>query len=184
MEKHHTTQGKEAPGGKPLKPRARIWLAGAAICLISSLAAAQVFEQREFQNPQHEQRYRHLTSELRCLVCQNQNLADSNAPLAADLRNIVFDMIQNGKGDDEIREFMVDRYGDFVLYRPPFAAKNVALWAGPFVLLFIGLWLLLRQIRRRAATAPGPARLSDAERETLQSVVGDRPDEKDGARGA
>lgn len=183
MEKNPVTKDQKAAAGGLLIRRLRAVLFGTALCLVSATAFGQIFEQRQFQNPEQERRYREIISELRCLVCQNQNLADSNAPLAADLRNIVFDMIQNGKDDDEIREFMVNRYGDFVLYRPPFSAKNVALWAGPFVLLVIGLWLLLRQIHRRAAAAPRPAQLSDADRERLKSMLGERPDEKDEARG-
>ena len=183
MEKDLITKDKKAGGVKPLNRRRRIGLFGSALCMISALAAAQVFEAREFQNPEHERRYRDLVSELRCLVCQNQNLADSNAPLAADLRKIVYDMIQDGKGNDEILEFMVDRYGDFVLYRPPFAATTAALWAGPFLLLTVGLWFLFRQIRRRAALATGAAQLSDAEREKLQTMLRDEPGDAESRRG-
>ena len=183
MEKDLITKDKKAGGGRPLNPRRRIGLFGAAIYMISALAAAQVFEQREFQSPEHERRYQDLVSELRCLVCQNQNLADSNAALATDLRDIVYDMIQDGKGDDEILEFMVDRYGDFVLYRPPLVAKTAALWAGPFLLLTIGLWFLFRQIRRRAAVTTDAAQFSDTEREKLRTMLGDEPDDAESRRG-
>ncbi len=172
MERDFTAQGEKTSGGKPLTRRVRLWLAGAALCIVSTMAAAQAFEQRDFKNPEHEQRYRNLIAELRCLVCQNQNLADSNAPLAADLRNVAFEMIRNGKSDDEIRAFMVDRYGEFVLYRPPFAPKNVILWAGPFALLAFGLWLLYRQIRRRAAAVSAQDELSDIEKEALTKMLG------------
>lgn len=150
--------------------------------MVSAMAFGQIFEHREFQSPEQERRYREIISELRCLVCQNQNLADSNAPLAADLREIVYDMIQNGKDDDEIHAFMVDRYGDFVLYKPLFEAKTVALWVGPFLLLAAGLWILLRQIRKRSAAA-GAVQLDDAEREKLSQMLGDGPDDPDHRRG-
>lgn len=103
----------------------------------------------QFDNPQQEQRYHLLIKELRCLVCQNQNLADSNADLAKDLREKTYQMIKGGSSNEEIIEYMVDRYGDFVLYRPPVRVTTVILWAGPFVLLLIGLWGLVRLVRQR-----------------------------------
>lgn len=152
------------------------------LCVGSGLAAAQVFEQRIFQDPGNEQRYRDLISELRCLVCQNQNLADSNAPLAADLRSVVYDMIREGKTDNEILAFMIERYGDFVLYRPPFAGRTLLLWVGPFALLAIALWVLARQVRKRAPGAAGSGRLSDAERERLRAMLDDSGGEADRGR--
>jgi cytochrome c-type biogenesis protein CcmH len=96
-----------------------------------------------------------MIDELRCLVCQNQNLADSNAELAQDLRQEVYDMIQQGASDQEIIDFMVARYGDFVLYRPPLKSTTLILWIGPFVILGIGVLVLLFHIRkRRAALEP------------------------------
>ena len=102
-----------------------------------------------------------LAEELRCLVCQNQTLAESNAPLAVDLRNQVREQLRNGASEREVREFMVARYGDFVLYKPPFKASTAALWLGPFLLLLAGAVLLVRRLRR--PRAPEPA-LSSAER--------------------
>jgi cytochrome c-type biogenesis protein CcmH len=113
------------------------------------------------QDPEMEKRVSALATELRCLVCQNQTLADSNAPLAVDLRNQIREQLKSGKSERDVIDFMVARYGDFVLYRPPFKATTIALWAGPFVFLVLGAWLLLRLLRRR--TAPEPE-LSDAER--------------------
>src|SRR5688572_6778531 len=113
------------------------------------------------QDPEMEKRVTALATELRCLVCQNQTLADSNAPLAVDLRNQIREQLKGGKSEQDVIDFMVARYGDFVLYRPPFKATTIALWAGPFVFLVLGAWLLLRLLRRR--TAPEPE-LSDAER--------------------
>ena len=91
-----------------------------------------------FQSAEQEERYKDLTLELRCLVCQNQNLADSDAPLAQDLRKEIFDMLQAGEGDEEIKTFMVERYGDFVLYRPPMQGNTLALWVMPLAILLIG----------------------------------------------
>ncbi len=108
-----------------------------------------------------EKRVAALAVELRCLVCQNQTLADSNAPLAVDLRNQIREQLKAGKSEQDVVDFLVARYGDFVLYRPPLKASTVALWAGPFVILAFGAWLLLRRIRRRPAPEP---ELSDAER--------------------
>jgi cytochrome c-type biogenesis protein CcmH len=113
------------------------------------------------QDPDVEKRVAALAVELRCLVCQNQTLADSNAPLAVDLRNQIREQMKAGASDREIMDFMVARYGDFVLYRPPLKATTVALWAGPFLLLAFGAWLLLRRIARRPAAEP---ELTEAER--------------------
>jgi cytochrome c-type biogenesis protein CcmH len=113
------------------------------------------------QDPDIEKRVNELAVELRCLVCQNQTLADSNAPLAVDLRNEIRAQLKAGKSEQDVVDFMVARYGDFVLYRPPFKATTVALWAGPFAILVLGAWLLVRRIRRRPAAEPD---LSEAER--------------------
>lgn len=134
-------------------------------------AAAIVFEQREFDNAEQLERYKTLVYELRCLVCQNQNLADSDADLAADLRREVHRMIVDGQSNDAIIDFMVTRYGDFVLYRPPLKAKTILLWTGPFVLGAGGLVLLIVQLRRRRAAQPASAPLSDAERARLHALL-------------
>ena len=99
-------------------------------------------------DPNLEKRVNALSSELRCLVCQNQTLADSNAPLAVDLRNQVREQLARGASEREVRDWMVARYGDFVLYRPPFKASTLLLWAGPFLLLLLGLVIALRRIRQ------------------------------------
>ena len=101
------------------------------------------------QTPDIEQRTAALANELRCLVCQNQTLADSNAPLAVDLRNQIREQLKAGASESEIIDFMVSRYGDFVLYRPPFKATTLALWTGPFVVLVLGIALLWRSVARR-----------------------------------
>ena len=104
---------------------------------------------RNFDDAEQERRYVSLIKELRCLVCQNQNLADSNAELATDLRDKVYEMIKAGSSDTQIVEFMVDRYGDFVLYRPPVNLSTIFLWVGPFIILLVCLWVLIRIARRR-----------------------------------
>ena len=116
------------------------------VCCSSAWATVEVLQ---FDNAQQERRYNLLIEELRCLVCQNQNLADSNADLAKDLREKTYEMIKAGSSNEEIVEYMVDRYGDFVLYRPPVKLTTVILWTGPFVLLLIGVWGLVRLIRQR-----------------------------------
>ena len=110
-----------------------------------------------------------LAEELRCLVCQNQTLAESNAPLAVDLRNQMREQLSKGASEREVREFMVARYGDFVLYKPPFKASTAALWLGPFALLLAGAVLLVRRVRRRRRE-PEPA-LSAAERERAAKLL-------------
>ncbi len=112
------------------------------------------------ENPALDERARELAHELRCLVCQNQTIADSNAPLAVDLRNQIREQLAAGKSERDVINFMVARYGDFVLYRPPFKAATAALWLGPFLLLALGAWIFYRRVARRAANAP---QLSPAE---------------------
>lgn len=109
-----------------------------------------------------------IASELRCLVCQNQSIAESNAPLAVDLRNQVKEQLQAGRTRDEIRAYMVERYGDFVLYRPPVNAATLLLWLGPLLLMAAGFLVLYRRIARRTAeTWP----LSEAERERAAKLL-------------
>jgi len=122
---------------------------------VSSLYAA--VEIVEFTNPENEIRYKSLVAELRCLVCQNQNIASSNADLAKDLRQQVYNRIQKGETNQEIIAFMVARYGDFVLYKPPLKAKTLLLWAGPFVLLSVAIVAMIFFIRSRSKNAGQPA---------------------------
>ena len=104
----------------------------------------------EFNNPATELRFKNLTEELRCLVCQNQSLADSQAGLAQDLRNEVYKKVIAGDSDKEIIAYMVSRYGDFVLYRPPVKNTTYLLWFGPFLMLLIAIIVIARVIRLRA----------------------------------
>ena len=116
-----------------------------ALLFNSAYAAINVVE---FETDQQAERYQKLISELRCLVCQNQNLADSNAGLANDLKTIVQQKIVQGDSDEQILQFMTDRYGDFVLYRPPVSAKTLLLWLGPLLFLMLGLGILAAYIRK------------------------------------
>lgn len=113
------------------------------------------------QDPALERRVTNLAHELRCLVCQNQTLAESNAPLAVDLRNQIREQLAAGRSERDVVDFMVARYGDFVLYRPPLKASTLLLWAGPFLFLVAGFYFLLRFLRRRRIPEP---QLSEAER--------------------
>lgn len=110
-----------------------------------------------------------IASELRCLVCQNQSIADSNAPLAVDLRNQIREQLSQGRSEREIRTYMVERYGDFVLYRPPVKSSTLLLWLGPLLLLAFGLVLLCRRIMRRSSRQEA---LSTAERERAAALLG------------
>ena len=102
-----------------------------------------------FETPQQEERFNKLTLELRCTVCQNQALSDSDATLAHDLRRKVHEMLLAGKTNDEIKQYMVDRYGDFVLYRPPVQQNTYLLWLAPLVMLLIGALILRSSIKKR-----------------------------------
>ncbi len=123
------------------------------LALLAGIAAAQ--------DAELDKRVAGLAHELRCLVCQNQTLADSNAPLAVDLRNQIREQLKAGASERDVIDFMVARYGDFVLYRPPFKPSTLALWLGPFLLLALGAGLLVRRLLRRRTPEP---ELSDAER--------------------
>lgn len=120
----------------------------------------------EFSDPAQTERYRKLIAELRCLVCQNQNLADSNADLARDMRGVVARMIREGKTDRAVADFMTARYGDFVLYRPPFRPSTWALWLGPLALIFIGALAVAAVLRR-----PRRAALDDDEKQRAAKIL-------------
>lgn len=145
-----------------------VWL------LALSLPGFASIEAHSFQNPQQEALYSEMIAELRCLVCQNQNLADSNSELAQDLRNKTYEMVMAGSSREEIVDFMVSRYGDFVLYKPPVKSSTWLLWAGPLLFLLLGLGVLFNILRnQRKQTAPA---LSEAERERAgQLLSGDKP---------
>jgi cytochrome c-type biogenesis protein CcmH len=120
--------------------------------------AATAIDALPFKNTAQEVRFQNLTRQLRCLVCQNEDLADSNAKLAQDLRLVIFQQMQAGRSDAQIKQWLVDRYSDYVLYKPPLKPSNYALWFGPFVVLLLGALGVVIYLRRRAqpqmASAP------------------------------
>jgi cytochrome c-type biogenesis protein CcmH len=139
------------------------------LCAIAPFAIAKEAEPTG-DDPAVEQRLMNLSKELRCLVCQNETLADSQADLAADLRGEIREQIKAGKSDKEIIEFLTARYGQFILYRPRVTPTTYLLWFGPFVLLLGGLWVLFTYIRqRRDAVAENP--LSDDERRRAEELL-------------
>jgi cytochrome c-type biogenesis protein CcmH len=142
---------------------------GLAAAVLAAPAAADQ-AQPTLNDPVAAKREVELAKQLRCLVCQNETIADSRAGLAVDLRNKLREQMAAGKSDAEIIAFMTDRYGDFVLYRPPLKATTVLLWVGPFLLLAIGVLVGWRVVRARAATAR-PQPLSAAERERAERLL-------------
>lgn len=148
----------------------RIWTM-MFVMAVPGLVAAQ--EARPLaENPQAEARLKALAIELRCLVCQNQTLADSNAPLAEDLRREVREMIAKNMSDQEIIDFLVERYGDFVLYRPPLRATTTLLWIGPFLLLAIAGTALVLAVRRRQK-ALHEVIVSEADHQRVEQLLSD-----------
>ena len=139
------------------------------LLLVPCIAAAEEARQLA-DNPQAEARLKALAVELRCLVCQNQTLADSNAPLAEDLRREVREMIAKNMSDQEIIDFLVARYGDFVRYRPPLKATTTLLWLGPFLLLVVGATTLVLALRRRQKKLPDVS-LSDEEHTRVEQLL-------------
>jgi cytochrome c-type biogenesis protein CcmH len=147
---------------------AALLLAALAAALLVAPAAAKEAAPAA-ADPVLEKRVMSLAEELRCLVCQNQTLAESNAPLAEDLRNQLRERMREGKSDKEVVDFLVERYGDFVLYRPPLKATTVLLWFGPLLLLVAGFAVLMRRVRRRRAA--GEPVVGDAERKRAAELL-------------
>ena len=150
------------------------------IGLISIQPAMSAIEATQFKDQATEERYQTIISELRCLVCQNQNLADSDAGLAKDLRRKTAEMLQQGKSDGEIYDFMSDRYGEFVLYKPQFNAQTAALWLAPFILLLIAAIGLFINIRRRQTnTGSTISVLSESQRNKVRDILNSSDDLND-----
>ena len=126
-------------------------------------------------DPALEAHVNRIAEELRCLVCQNQTIADSHAGLATDLKNEIRDQVRGGRSDRQIMQFMVQRYGDFVLYRPPLKTTTVLLWAGPFVLLSLGLATVVVVVRRRRRADSEP-HLTEAQRLVAARLLQDEPE--------
>lgn len=142
------------------------------LCLLTLAPLAMAKEATPMaMDPEMEKTVNEISSELRCLVCQNQTIADSHAELAVDLKNQVREMVKTGQSQDEIVDYMVQRYGDFVRYRPPMKASTVLLWAGPFLLLLIGLTVLVINLRKRRALVKDDEELSAEESEKLKALL-------------
>lgn len=162
--------------------------------LVSSLSGFAAIDVRDFRNPADEARYRALIDELRCPKCQNTNLAGSDAGLADDLKTRVYEQIQAGKSDSEIRDYLVVRYGDFISYKPPLRASTLLLWWGPGLLLVgvaFGLWR--RSLRKPARVKPLDADeqaslqrlltgVADSPAQALKSKASDQPSSDSGSR--
>ncbi|MBL4606326.1 MAG: cytochrome c-type biogenesis protein CcmH [Pseudomonadales bacterium] len=142
-----------------------------SIIAFNTLASIEIYE---FESDEDERRYQSLITELRCPKCQNQNLSGSNAEIAKDLKKRVYKLISQGKSDTEIVDYLVERYGDFVTYRPPVKPSTWLLWFGPFILFsFVGIFLLwrTRRVNKEASNKP------DVDREKLQQILSSYPGE-------
>lgn len=144
----------------------------ALVIMGTSIPAMAGVDALAFKDQAQEQRYRKLAEELRCLVCQNQSLADSNADLAHDLRVELLRQINQDKSDQEIIDYLVSRYGDFVRYKPPLKESTWLLWFGPFLILLAALFAAMRVMRSRDH-AEAPQSISNAEAERLQALLKD-----------
>jgi len=140
------------------------------VFLFSVFSAQAKIESRTFTNAQMEKDYATLVAELRCLVCQNQSLSDSNAELAVDMRTKVFTMLEEGKSKDEITDFMVARYGDFVLYRPPVKSSTFLLWFGPLIFFVIAAFIVFSFMRRQSIEKPT---IDEVEQKKAHSLLDD-----------
>lgn len=153
----------------------RSLIQGILLALLVIGGAQAAIDAYEFDNEADRQRYKTLIEELRCPKCQNQNIADSNAPIAMDLRREIYRMLEEGQSNEQIVDYLVARYGDFVRYKPPVNSKTLVLWYGPVALLFVGFGVLALILirRRRGASAAGQSHktLSEAERERLASLL-------------
>lgn len=140
-----------------------------ALCMSMVVYAAPMYP---FKSAKKQQQFAYLTQQLRCLVCQNESISSSTAPLAAQLRQVVYQMVQQGKTNHEIKQYMVKRYGDFVLFKPPFTTRTYLLWLAPAGLLILGLLLLTVVVmRRRSATQRTEGQLSNEQNQRIQELL-------------
>ena len=145
-----------------------------SIGLFSIQAHAVKIEFHTFENKQQEELYLQLIAELRCVKCQNQNLAESNAELAMDMRDKAYEMIIKGGSRQDVVKYMTDRYGDFVLYKPPFKTKTLMLWVGPAIFLIISLFFLLKLIKKQQKESLET--LSEADRDSVRELLNSKKD--------
>lgn len=152
------------------------------LCLLSPVGGAQSNALVEFSRPEYKERYYALINQLRCLVCQNQTIAESNAELAVDLRRRVHEMIEQGETDEGIIDFMASRYGDFVLYNPPLKPSTMLLWFAPFIVIGIGSVMLVLFIVRRNKDTVSATDVSESVRRRVEELTRrqqERPNKKD-----
>lgn len=149
-----------------------------ALLLLTCLAAQAAIDIYAFETPEQEARFKALSDELRCPKCLNTNLSGSDSPIASDLRRTVARMVVEGHSDEEIRSYLLERYGDFILYRPRLTARTFLLWFGPAFLLAGGAFVVWRMARAMPAAAAGDGGLSEDEQAQLAALgVGDDPDD-------
>ncbi|MGI9278972.1 MAG: cytochrome c-type biogenesis protein [Endozoicomonas sp.] len=143
-----------------------------AVLLVSFTARAGVIENYQFDSPEQQEQFFRLNEKLRCPQCQNQSIADSNAPIAQDLRREVHRMIIEEKADDDtVIQFMLDRYGDFVLYKPRVDARTIALWFGPLMLLLLGVFILFRLLKQHRPETKDET-LDEEDKAELDKILG------------
>jgi len=145
-------------------------------CLLWAAQATAGLEKFDFTGTVDEDRYKELIAEIRCLVCQNQSLSDSDAELAHDLRQEVYDLMNQGQDNSQIVDFLVYRYGDFVLYNPPVKPSTYWLWYGPFILLVLGIIMLIRTVRQRGKQTDSG--FSEQEQARLDKLLGEDGDDR------
>jgi cytochrome c-type biogenesis protein CcmH len=150
----------------------RLALIAVLFALLAPGAAFAVRPDEMLKDPALEARARHLSEQLRCMVCQNQSIDDSEAPLAHDLRLLVRQRLEAGDSDQQVLDFLVARYGDFVLLKPPFQLDTLLLWGLPPLALLVGFWGLVVMARRRKGSVERPEPLTSAEQERLATLVG------------
>lgn len=151
------------------------WLMALLVLCLAAPAHA-VIESYQFDDENQRARYHRFIEELRCPKCQNQNLAGSNSPIAADLRRELHRMIRSGQSDEQIVDFMVSRYGDFILYRPPVDRNTLVLWLAPVILLLLGVVMVFIYMRKQGGRSRGkqqrdPGRLSGEESAALEAIL-------------
>lgn len=149
------------------------------VLLLAGVAVAENFDVYPFASAEEEARFDRLTHELRCPKCQNQSLADSNAPIALDLRQRTYELVREGRSDEQVVAYLKERYGEFITYRPAFNALTAALWAGPFVMLAAVVAGLLLARRARMRTAAQTAALAQAAPADVNAILA-RYDANDG----
>ncbi len=145
----------------------KLFLPIIALMVFASMPSLATIDAYQFDDPEKEALYKKLIKELRCTVCQNQDIGDSNADLAKDLRRKTYEMISSGKDEEYVLEFMSQRYGDFVLYRPRLQSNTILLWVGPFIILIFAVFFLLRFIRRPS----GEISLTDTDRAQAEKLL-------------